>query len=173
MKINNPLPAWSLLIQVRLRINTKNTGWHTKAPYVGVQGCWFFNHDPAVKAEGDSANVSLTNEHGCNEPPSYYDPFTAARIPGVNGMYMNKQPVDNWLISNEGGLPSKNADPKSNGSYLSGFNQSGMAYSDVFRMFKFPGKNLIWVECELRFCVDRNDPRCITVRGILMLFNFV
>ena len=52
-----------------------------------------------------------------------------------------------------------------NGNYLSGFNQWGMAYSDVFKMFKFPGTNLIWAKCNLRFCSEEEDPRCITVRG--------
>ena len=130
---------------------------------MGVMGCWFFKQDPT--SANQAVNISLTDEHGCNKPPSYYDPFTAARIPGVNGMYMNKQPVDDWLIINGGNPPIKTADPMINGNYLSGFNQWGMAYSDVFKMFKFPGTNLIWAKCNLRFCSEEEDPRCITVRG--------
>ena len=125
--------------------------------------CRFFNVDP-TSANG-AMNISLTDEHGCNKPPNYYDPFTAARIPGVNGMYMNEQPVDDWLTSNGGGRPGNTANPMIGGNYLTGADELGMAYSDVFKMFKFPGSDLIWAKCELRFCLEEDDPRCITVRG--------
>ena len=163
--MHNPLSVRPLLVQVRLRINTLNNPLHVEAPYVGVQRCWFYNYNPANPAGADSANVELTNEHGCNKSPDYYNPFTDAGVPGVNGMYMNKQPVDNWYPSSPSIPPSNTADPMQNGNYLSGADERGMAYSDVFKMFKFPGKNSVWAKCELRFCFQANDPRCITVRG--------
>ena len=108
----------------------------------------------------------LVDQYGCNKPPSYYDPFVAADTPGVNGMYLNHQPVDAWDSSaNTGDNPllDGNAGPPVAG-YLSGTKEAGMAYSDKLKMFKFPGTQQVWAKCELRFCVEDDDPRCITVR---------
>jgi hypothetical protein len=145
--------------EVRLLIDTKDTGWHLEMPYVGVMGCWFYDRDPAGVDGANAMKFPLTDQHGCNKPPSYYDPFTAARTPGVNGMYMNEQPVDGWLT---GASNQPANDPMQNGGYLSGADELGYAYSDVFKMFKFPGAGMVWAKCELRFCVESDDPRCIT-----------
>ena len=163
---HNHLPTRAFpQFQVRLLIDTLNTGWHAEAPYVGVRGCRFYDRDPAGADGVNAVNITLTDENGCNKPPRYYDPFAASRTAGVNGMYMNEQPVDDWMTSNAGGLPPPSTDPMIPGGYLSGEDELGMAYSDVFRMFKFPGTNSVWAKCELRFCFERDDPRCITVRG--------
>lgn len=155
--------------EVRLAVDTTllDTDRFASIPYVGVRGCWFYDREPMLSRfpnvpDPNAMEFKLTDEHGCNKPPSYYDPFTAARTPGVNGMYMNEQPVDNWLTSNGGNRPATSADPMANGNYLSGADELGMAYSDVFKMFKFPGAGMVWVKCELRFCVEADDPRCIT-----------
>jgi len=148
--------------QVRFLINTTNTGWHSETPHVGVTGCWFYDRDPY---DPDAMEFNLVDQHGCNKPPSYYDPFTAATTPGVNGMYLNVHPVDDWNPS-VGASANPASNPTDGGTtppgYLSGGDQFGYAYSDKLKMFKFPGTNQVWAKCELRFCVERDDPRCIT-----------
>ena len=128
---------------------------------MGVTGCWFFDRDPS---DSDAMRFDLVDQYGCNKPPSYYDPFVAADTPGVNGMYLNHQPVDAWDSSTAGitddPLVTSNTIP----GYLSGTKEAGMAYSDKLKMFKFPGTQQVWAKCELRFCVEDDDPRCITVR---------
>ena len=139
-------------------INTTNTGWHYETPFVGVTGCWFYDRDPS---DTDAMEFDLVDQHGCNKPPSYYDPFTAAATPGVNGMYLNQKPVDGQ--PNPLSTGSENLDPMTGGRYLSGVREAGIAYSDKLKMFKFPGTQQVWAKCELRFCVEDDDPRCITV----------
>jgi len=140
--------------QVRFAINTTNTGWHSETPYVGVTGCWFYDRNPDLS---DAMQFTLVQENGCNRPPTYYDPFTAATTPGVNGMYLNHKPVDTKLIAGGEGTNPMNA-----GGYLSGAVEEGIAYSDKLKMFKFPGTTQVWAKCTLRFCVEKWDPRCIT-----------
>jgi len=101
----------------------------------------------------------LVDSHGCNKPPSYYDPFTAATTPGVNGMYLNIRPVDTTL--DPAGLTA-GVNPMSFNGYLTGSKHAGYAYSDKLKMFKFPGTEQVWAKCTLRFCVEDDDPRCIT-----------
>jgi len=148
-----PLDSVQVGQRVRFVIDTKNTGWHSETPYVGVTGCWFYDRDPY---DPDAMQFTLVDQYGCNKPPSYYDPFTAAATPGVNGMYLNHQPM---LV-----YPGDEAtDPMLTGlGYLAGQEELGMAYSDQLKMFKFPGTTSVWARCELRFCVEKNDPRCIT-----------
>jgi hypothetical protein len=147
---------------VRILINTTNTGWHYEAPYVGVTGCWFYDQPPE---NPDAMQFNLVDQYGCNKPPSYYDPFTAADTPRVNGMLLNKQPVDSIDPSSAAADPTAQAGTPSAG-YLSGPQEKGVAYSDKLKMFKFPGSGVVYSKCTLRFCVEWDDPRCITVSFI-------
>ena len=36
----------------------------------------------------------MVSTDGCNNPPSYYDPYKAGGTPFVNGMWLNIKPVD-------------------------------------------------------------------------------
>merc|ERR1719233_1197284 len=99
---------------------------------------------------------NMVSGDGCNNPPSYYNPYKAGGTPLVNGMLLNIQPVDD---ANE----NENADPVTDSAgYLTGSDEPGVAYSDVFKVFKFPGSNFIRAKCTIRFCVEKNDPNCIT-----------
>jgi hypothetical protein len=142
---------------VRLLINTTNTGWHYEVPYVGVTGCWFYDQNPS---NPDAMQFDLVDQYGCNKPPSYYDPFTAATTPMVNGMLLNKKPVDKPQ-----GSTSSNPVSTMDG-YMSGAQEKGVAYSDKLKMFKFPGSGVVCSRCTLRFCKEWDDPRCITVSFI-------
>ena len=132
---------------------------------MGVTGCWFYDRDPSNPY---AMQFDLVDANGCNKPPSYYDPFTAATTPGVNGMYMNHQPYDTALMSG----PTQSIDPMVGApgylGYLSGAKEAGMAYSDKLKMFKFPGTRQVWAKCTLRFCVEDDDPRCITVSWVCL-----
>jgi hypothetical protein len=140
--------------EVRFRIDTTLTGWHKETPYVGVTGCWFYDRDPT---DTDAMKFDLVNQNGCNKPPKYYDPFTAAETPRVNGMLLNKKPKDTIPTGTEVSDPM--IGPQ---GYLSGDVEKGIAYSDKLKMFKFPGTGQVWAKCTLRFCVEATDPRCIT-----------
>jgi hypothetical protein len=159
--------VWQFLDQaqvgqmVRLFINTTNTNWHYKAPYIGVTGCWFYDQEPS---NPDAMQFDLVDQYGCNKPPSYYDPFTAAETPRVNGMLLNKKPVDSIDPS------SAAADPTAGSGYLTGPQEKGVAYSDKLKMFKFPGSGIVCSKCTLRFCKESDDPRCITV-SFIQLFK--
>jgi hypothetical protein len=160
--------VWQFLDQaqvgqhVRFLINATNTAWHSEAPYVGVTGCWFYDQPPS---NPDAMKFDLVDQNGCNKPPSYYDPFTASTTPMVNGMLLNKKPVD----KPQG---SKFSNPVSTvGGYMSGAQEKGVAYSDKLKMFKFPGSGIVCSKCTLRFCKESDDPRCITVSFIQLFKN--
>ena len=54
-------------------------------------------------------------------------------------------------------------DPMQANGYLTGNKVPGVAYSDRFKMFKFLGSDEVWAKCNLKFCMEEDDPRCITV----------
>ena len=59
-----------------------------------MSGCLFYDRDPTAE---NAVAFNLIDENGCNDSPNYYNPFAAATVPGVNGMYLNQKPSDKEL----------------------------------------------------------------------------
>jgi hypothetical protein len=87
----SPLNTAQVGQKVRILVNTTESTLHYDAPYVGVVGCWFYDRHPSSP---NAVQFDLVDQYGCNKPPAYYDPFTDAATPMVNGMLLNKKPID-------------------------------------------------------------------------------
>jgi len=154
--------------KVRLLINTTTRNHHSEAPYVGVKGCTLYDRNPGDRGNPNSmsdpaaprpSKFGLVESHGCNQPAVYFNPFTHNKLlPGVNGMYLNQKPVDGHPVE---GVDKHDEDPLQPGKYLSGEKEVGIAYSDRMELISF-STGQIWATCNLWYCTDAKDIRCIT-----------
>jgi len=109
---------------VRIRINKTITSEHFYT--IGIKGCEAYDGNPSLNHA--KYYFRLIGSDGCNNPPSFYDPFAAAQ----------------------------NINPY-NGMNVSG----GLALSDSFKIFKFPGVDKVWFKCRIYFCIASNDDECV------------